>query len=91
MAGWPAQKHALPDTVTPLFNYRDELTVYDGVVLRGDRIVIPKMMRKDMLTKLHAGHIDINSSLRRARDLVFWPGMSNDIRECVVFTITAVV
>ena len=41
------------------------------------------MMRKEMLTKLHAGHMGINSCLRRARDLVFWPGMSNDIRECL--------
>ena len=29
-----------------------------------------------MKEKVHAGHIGINSSLRRIRDLIYWPGMS---------------
>ena len=81
MAGWPADKSALPETAKPYFNYRDELSVHDGIIVRGDRVVIPKTMRQDLLMKVHAGHSGINSCLRRARDLIFWPGMSNDIRE----------
>ena len=81
MAGWPAEKGALPESVKPYFNYRDELSVHDGIIVRGDRVVIPKTMRQDLLVKVHAGHSGINSCLRRARDLIFWPGMSNDIRE----------
>ena len=36
-----------------------------------------------MKKKVHMGHLGINSSLRRARYLIFWPGMSTDIREYV--------
>ncbi|XP_037079231.1 uncharacterized protein K02A2.6-like [Pollicipes pollicipes] len=81
MVGWPAEKNGLPEAVVPYFNCRDELSVHDGIIVRGDRVVIPKTMRKEMLVKLHAGHSGINSCLRRARDFIFWPGMSNDIRE----------
>ena len=81
VAGWPAEKNALRDDIKPYYNYRDELTVHDGIVVRGDRVVIPKTMRKEMLRKLHAGHSGINSCLRRARDLIYWPGMSSEIRE----------
>ena len=75
MAGWPVEKGALTESVKPYFNYRD------GIIVRGDRVVIPKTMRQDLLVKVHAGHSGINSCLRIARDLIFWPGMSNDIRE----------
>ena len=68
MAGWPADKSALPETAKPYFNYRDELSVHDGIIVRGDRVVIPKTMRQDLLVKVHAGHSGINSCLRRARD-----------------------
>ena len=36
-----------------------------------------------MKKKVHMGHLGINSCLRRARALIFWPGMSTDIREYV--------
>ena len=36
-----------------------------------------------MKSKLHAGHLGINSCLRRARELVYWPGMSSDIRQYI--------
>ena len=65
------------------FSYRDELTIQDGVIFRGERIVIPSSLRNSMKEKVHAGHISINSSLRRARDLIYWPHMSTDIRHYV--------
>ena len=45
--------------------------------------MIPSSLRKSMKQKVHAGHIGINSSLRRARDLIYWPQMSTDIRHYV--------
>ena len=38
-------------------------------------------MRPDIKVKLQAGHMGINSCLRKARELVFWPGMSSEIRK----------
>ena len=81
--GWPNSKDEVPPTVLPYFSYRDELTVQDGIVLRGERVVIPLSMRGDIKDKVHAGHLGINSCLRRARELVFWPGMSSEIRQYI--------
>ena len=83
MAGWPDQKSDLPQEVIPYFPYRDELCFYDGIVYRGDRIVVPISMRKDMRERVHAGHQGLNSCLRRARDLIFWPHMTKEITEFV--------
>ena len=83
LKGWPNQKDGVPMEALPYFNYRDELTIQDGIVYRGDRIVVPKALRKDMKNRVHAGHLGINSCLRRARDLIYWPGMSAEIRQHV--------
>jgi len=40
-------------------------------------------MRNDIKQRVHAGHLGINSCLRRARDIVFWPGMSGELRQFV--------
>ena len=77
--GWPNTNQDVPPSIIPYFDYRDELTVQDGIILRGERVVIPISLRPDLKAKLHAGHLGINSCLRRARELVFWPGMSADI------------
>lgn len=37
----------------PYDNLIDELTVTDGVLFRGSRIVVPDMLQKDMLKKIH--------------------------------------
>ena len=79
MSDWPENKASLPQSISVYFNYRDELSVQDGTVLRGERVVIPSSMRADMKRRIHAGHLGVNSCLRRARDVVFWPGMSSEI------------
>lgn len=81
--GWPDEKTHLPSNVTPYFNYRDELSVQDGIILRGDRVIIPGPMRYQMMEKVHAGHSGVNSCLRRARELIYWPRMSSEIRSFV--------
>ena len=69
--GWPDHKKDVNPVVNAYFPYRDELTVEDGIIMRGDRIVIPKVLRNDMKKKVHAGHTGINSCLRRARTYIF--------------------
>ena len=80
---WPNQKDGIPMEALAYFNYRDELTIQDGIVYRRDRIVVPKALRQDTKNQVHAGHLAINSCLSRARDLTYWPGISAEIRQHV--------
>ena len=83
MNGWPTYKRDLSASPIPFFNFRDELTVQDGMILRGNRVVITTSLRTQMKNKVHAGHMGINSCPHRARDLIYWPGMSSDIRQFI--------
>ena len=47
--GWPEQKEDLPNVVAPYFNIRDEMSIQDCLVFRGERVVISQAMRSKML------------------------------------------
>lgn len=81
--GWPENKRDVPEVLMPYHSCRDELTVSDGVIMRAERVVIPESMRKEMKKKVHAGHMGINSCLRLAKDVMYWPRMTSEIRQYV--------
>ena len=60
----------------------NDISVHDDVLLVIDnsRIVIPKAARPDILTKLHTAHAGVTKTRQLARNLYYWPGMSNDIK-----------
>ena len=60
-----------------------ELSVSNGLVLRGDKIVIPAELRPDVLAAAHEGHPGIVGMLRQLRQSVWWPGMTMDATEFV--------
>ena len=64
--------------------FTDELSIDDQLVLRGTQIVIPPSAIKDTIRKLHASHQGIVRTKRRARQTVFWPGMTSDLTNTVV-------
>ena len=64
-------------------HFKDELCVVNGVILKGPRMVIPVSMRKDVLSKIHVGHLGAEKQKRMAREVVYWPNMNRDIDDQV--------
>jgi len=62
---------------------RDELTTQNGLVFKGEQIVIPIGLRADMKKAVHSSHIRIEGCLRRARECLFWPGMSSELKQYI--------
>lgn len=65
------------------WKYRDEFNVQNGLLLKGSRMFIPQEMRKEMLMKLHQGHLGIVKCRSRAKESVWWPGISEQIKSVV--------
>jgi len=84
MTGWPESQNDLAENLHPYWPYRDELTVLDGIVMKGNRMLIPKCERSQTLQRLHEGHQGLQATLRRARRGIFWPNMARDIEESVL-------
>ena len=83
MNGWPEEKEFVPALARPYWNIRDEVCVMKGLLLKGDKIVMPVSQRREMLDKVHASHMGNEVTKRRARDVMFWPGMGSQIEDIV--------
>ena len=63
------------------FNYRDELSVLEGVLIKGNRIVIPTIMMHNILGRLHVCHLGIEEIRRLARSAAFRPRINKEIAD----------
>ena len=83
LEGWPEERSQVPDEVKPFWNFREELDYADGVVYKGERLVIPPSMRKYVLKCIHNSHMGIEKCKSRARDSCYWPGINQQIEQVV--------
>ena len=54
-----------------------------GLITCGNRIIVPKEMRPEMLQYVHKGHQGKERCLLRARNTVFWPKMTYDVQQLI--------
>lgn len=81
--GWPDSLQEVPPTIRAHWSYRDELSVIDGLVLKGSRIVIPQSLKENILDQLHYGHQGIEKTRLRARESVFWDNINKDVETMI--------
>jgi len=77
---WPA-KDDLPHAVAEFHRFQDDLHSVDGVLLYKNRVIIPQSLRSEVLSTLHSAHQGVTSMLSRAESSVFWPGITNAVKE----------
>ena len=61
------------------WDFRDELSLDNGLLLKGPRIVIPGCLREEYLQRLHHGHLSATKVQQNARQHLYWPGLDADI------------
>ena len=81
--GFPCDKKNLPIDLQDYWNYRDTLSIENGLLTCGSRIIVPHEMQAEMLQYIHEGHQGRERCLLRARNTVFWPRISYDIQELI--------
>lgn len=54
--GFPAQRSELPDQCRRYWNVRSQLSIEDGLIVFGCRLLIPSTMRRPLLVQLHSAH-----------------------------------
>ena len=83
MDGWPQIKDKTPTETRPYWDYRDEISCYEGLMFKGDRIIVPRSLRPEILHRIHEGHFGIDKCRARARGAVFWPSINAAIDEMI--------
>ena len=73
----------VPQELHPYWNFREDLSVKDGLVTKDSRLLILSTLHWKVLEQIHDGHLGMEKCLLKAKESVFWPGISDDIQEAV--------
>lgn len=81
--GWPKRYKEIPEHLKSFWDKKSEFHCYEDLIFLGNRLVIPKKMRNEVLTKLHVAHQGITSCQNKAKGTIYWPKMMEDIKSFV--------
>ena len=80
--GWPQTRSETPEPLRAYFDFR-ELTAQNELVFKGERLVVPAALRKELMAMIHDSHIGIEGCIRRARESLYWPHMATELRNYI--------
>ena len=79
--GWPHQRRHIPRLVRRYWDFRDELSTDDGMLLKGPRLIIPGELQEEYLSRLHEGHLSASKVQENAKQHMYWTGIDVDIED----------
>ncbi|CAE1232164.1 unnamed protein product [Acanthosepion pharaonis] len=80
ITGWPETIKQLPTDIRVFWGLRDQLSIDDGLILKGQQIVIPQTLQ-DILKQLHTAHLGQEKTKFLAKDTVYWVNINRDIEQ----------
>ena len=87
LRGWPDQVQDVPCIARHFWGARDELSIDNGLLLKGKRVCIPP----ELLKRTHGAHQGVDRMQAQAKEAVYWPGIDSDISDyvsrCTICTI----
>jgi hypothetical protein len=82
LEGWPKNKANAQAEIKPYWTCKNEISCVDGLLFKGNKLIVTKSLRPQMLD-IHESHQGIVKCKQRARDLLYWPGMTSQIEDKV--------
>ena len=81
--GFPCDEKNLLTDLHEFWLHKEMVSIESGLITCGNRIIVPREMRPEMLQCIHEGHQGKERCLLRARNTVFWPKMTYDIQQLI--------
>ena len=81
---WPRTVKEVPQEIQKYWTFREDLTIKDGLILKGMWIVIPEKIREDILKQIHEGHLGFNKCQMRAKETIYWPGLNDQLENLIL-------
>ena len=81
--GFLSDKKNLPTDLHEFWPHKEMLSIESGLITCGNRIIVPREMRSEILQYIHEGHQGKERCLLQARNTVFWPKMTYDVQQLI--------
>ena len=81
IAGWLNTRDELLSDLRLYWSYRDDLAVIDGVVMKGKCIIIPAVLKQQVLDQLHTNHMGIKKTKLVTCKSVYCFDINTDIQK----------
>ena len=65
------------------WTFKEEISIEDGILLKGERIIIPALDQPDILQQRHHGHLGLQKCLHHAPVSVYRPNLTEQLKELV--------
>ena len=82
--GWPSNIKELPSKIQAFWTFREEMTIEDGLILKGTRIVIPSQKQVEILKLIHKGHLGLTKCKLQVKETVYWPSLNDQLEKLVL-------
>ena len=82
--GFPDHRQQFPESCRWFWNVREHLSIEDGLIVHGCRLLISTVMRQQVLSDLHESHQGTICTKQRAQLTIYWPGIDNDIDNMIL-------
>lgn len=77
--GWP--RNVTEPDLKIYFNCRSQLSLEKGCIMRGHKIIIPRVFRERLLNELHKSHFGVVKTKTIARKFMWWPNIDLNIEQ----------
>ena len=84
MSGWPNNIKEIPQVLHPYQTFHEELTIEDGLILKGTQIVIPNKKCEAILKQIHDSHLGLTKCKLHAKQAVYWPGLNDQLEQLIL-------
>ena len=77
--GWADSVKKIDPGLKPYWPLRDDISIEDGLLLLGSRVIMPESLRGNILQQIRGGHLGMEKCKLRAKSCVYWPGIYKEI------------
>ena len=81
--GWPQDICDLLKEIQPYWTFHEEMTIEDGLLLKGPCIIVPQTLHKEMIQLLHTGHLRLEKCLNRVKQSMYWPELYEKLKDLI--------
>ena len=79
LEGWSRIKATTKEEIKPYWACKDEISCVEGLLFKGNKLIVPKSPQPQMLDLIHELHQGIVKCKQLFRDLLYWRGIASQV------------